>query len=145
MTAEADSAAAYLAEAREHADALTKARAAYKPRGEQLPSGACGEWVIACVAAGYDHARLLAAVEAVLAPHHAGRTGIRGSLCGIHESYRDFSITSTEAADLTACASCKAIVYVSCDACGTQVLLEHCPVRSAITTALLGEVAADGT
>jgi hypothetical protein len=90
-----------------------------------------------------DVPRLLAAVEAVLAVHQAGRFVVLGSLCAHHESHRFFSITSTEAASVRACQNCTATVYCSCAGCGPQVGLDLCPVRQAITRALLGREAID--
>lgn len=61
-----DPLAAYLDEVRQRA-ALTKAAAhGYTPRGEQLPGGPAGEWLIANLAAAADVPRLLAALDAVL-------------------------------------------------------------------------------
>ena len=48
------------------------------------------------------------------------------------------------AADVTACPDCPATVYVSCAGCGPHVPLDSCPVRTAISAALLGEGETDG-
>lgn len=86
-----------------------------------------------------DAVRLLAAVEAVLAQHQPGRIVVLGAVCSRHEAHRHFSITSTEAADVMACPDCSAAVYVSCTGCGTQMRLDSCPARTAISAALLRE------
>ena len=81
---------------------------------------------------------LLAMVEAVLAQHQPGRVVILGGLCARHESHRHFSITGTEAADVTACPDCTASVYDSCTGCGLPVPMDSCPTRAAITRELPG-------
>jgi hypothetical protein len=82
--------------------------------------------------------RLLAAAQAALEPHRPGRIVIIGDLCNRHEAHRRFSITSTEAAHIVACADCPATAYLSCDGCGIGMPLDRCPARAAITRALLG-------
>jgi len=84
-------------------------------------------------------ARLVAAVDAILAQHQPGPVVVLGALCPRHEAHRHFSITSAEVADVTACPDCPATVYVSCAGCGRPVRLDSCPARSAITRALTGE------
>jgi hypothetical protein len=84
-----------------------------------------------------DVPRLLAVVEAALAPHEPGRRIVFGSLCDRHETHRFFSITATEAADVTGCPDCTATVYASCRACGDHVRLDSCPVREAVASELL--------
>ncbi len=86
---------------------------------------------------GHDAERLARAVEAVLAPHQAGRFVVLGRLCKAHSSHGHFSITATEAAQIPACPDCSASVYVSCAGCGPQMALDQCPTRLAITTELL--------
>ena len=87
---------------------------------------------------------LLAALEAVLEMHRPGRIAVLGSLCKLHESHRYFSITSTEAAGVVACADCTAAVYESCAGCGTQMRLDRCPARAAIARELLSKESTDG-
>lgn len=87
-----------------------------------------------------DVPRLLAALEAVLAQHQPGRIAVLGALCSRHKDHRYFSITSTEAADVTACPDCAATVYVSCEGCGLPMRLDSCPARAAISRELSGEV-----
>ena len=89
--------------------------------------------------AGFYAPRLFAAVQKALAQHRPGRLVILGALCSRHENHRHFSITSTEAADVTACPDCPATVYDSCAGCGPHVSLDSCPVRTALTRELLGE------
>ena len=86
-----------------------------------------------------DVPRLLAAVRKVLEPHQRGPVVILGALCPRHENHRYFSISAVEAADVIACPECTATVRDSCAYCGTQVPLDACPVRSAISRELLGE------
>ena len=76
------------------------------------------------------------AVEAVLAQHQPGRVVVLGALCSRHEAHRHFSITSTEAADVTACQDCAATVYVYCTGCGPSASLDSCPARTAISREL---------
>ena len=82
---------------------------------------------------------LLKAVEAVLKPHQRGPVVILGALCPRHENHRYFSITAVEAADVIACPECTATVRDSCAYCGPQVPWDACPVRTAVSRALLGE------
>lgn len=134
-----DPLATHLDEVRKRA-ALTKPSAhGYTPRGEQLPGGPADDWLIANLEAAADVPRLLAAVEAVLKPHQRGPIVILGALCPRHENHRYFSITAVEAADVIACPECTATVRDSCAYCGPQVPREACPVRAAISRALLGE------
>jgi hypothetical protein len=86
-----------------------------------------------------DVPRLVRAVRAALKSHEPGRRIVTGSLCERHETHRYFSITATEAADVTDCPDCTATVYDSCWACGDHVRLDSCPVRAAIASELLGE------
>lgn len=88
---------------------------------------------------GHDAERLADAVEKVLTRHKPGRNVITGSVCKHHENHPFFSVTAREAADVAACKSCKATVYVSCDGCGPQMPLDRCPERLDITTALMAE------
>ena len=88
-------------------------------------------------AATYYAPRFLAAFKKMLAQHQPGRIVILGALCPEHENHRHFSITSTEAAGITACPDCAANVYVSCAGCGPQKPLDLCQVRTAITRELL--------
>ena len=122
-------------------DLLAVKLAAIRERAEQITTehdeGDCDLNGDTCT--GHDAERLLAAVEALLAPHQPGCAVILGALCLYHAGHRFFSITSAEAADVAACPDCTATVYVSCAGCGTQVPLDSCPVRSAATTALLRE------
>jgi len=83
--------------------------------------------------------RLLAAVEAALARHEPGPVTIVGRLCKRHDSYRYFSISAAESADVEACPACQAAVWVSCAGCGRPTPLESCPTRAAIERALTGE------
>lgn len=94
------------------------------------------------MASAADVPRLLAALEAVLALHKPGRFALLGSLCKVHESYRHFSITRTEADRVRDCQDCKAAVILTCT-CGNADF-EHCPTREAITRELLGEETSDG-
>jgi hypothetical protein len=128
MTMTEDRVAAYLAEVRERSGRPL-------PHVTSLPIG--HEGVQTLMASAADVPRLLAAVEAVLARHRAGRIAILGMLCPRHDAHRYFSITHTEAADVAACPQCSATVYDSCAACGPQMRLDSCPVRTAISAALL--------
>ena len=65
-------------------------------------------------------ARLLAAVDAVLAKHQPGRFALLGALCAEHDAYRMFSITSNEADRVAACPDCSVSVARLCDCCGSQ-------------------------
>jgi hypothetical protein len=87
---------------------------------------------------------LLAAVEAVLAQHQPGRIAVLGVLCSRHKDHRYFSITSVEAAGVTACPDCTATVYDSCTGCGLPVPMDSCPTRTAISRELLGKVPGAG-
>lgn len=70
-----DPVAAYLAKVRARA-ALTKSSAhGYVARGETLPGGPCGEWLIANLDAARDVPRLLTALEAVLDRHQEAGNG----------------------------------------------------------------------
>jgi hypothetical protein len=89
---------------------------------------------LACVDSGF----LVAAVEAVLAPHQPGRRTVLGSTCKRHDNYRFFSITATEADDVRACPDCSATVFISCAGCGIGMGVDECPVREAITRELTG-------
>ena len=91
-----------------------------------------------------DTPRLLAAVEAVLAPHQPGCAVILGALCPRHEAHRFFSVTADEAADVAACPDCTATVYVSCAGCAGRIPLDSCPGRRVITAELTGEDAGNG-
>lgn len=122
--ADTDQVATYLAEVRERAAGEIRS-VAYIP----------GDVRWSC----NDIPRLLAAVEAVLKQHQPGRVVILGACCSRHEAHRHFSITSTEAADVSACPECSATVYVSCTGCGVDIPLNSCPARTAISRALLGE------
>lgn len=124
--ATADRVTAYLAEARERGRVLAQTKS---------PSWGTVPRIRAVIA---DASKLADAVEAVLALHGPGRIALVGRLCKRHENHRHFSITSVEAADVVRCPDCTATVYDSCAGCGTQTRLAQCPVRSAITTALLG-------
>jgi hypothetical protein len=88
-------------------------------------------------ASGGAFARLLAAVEAVLALHQPARFIVLGVVCETHEAYPHFSITSIEAQHVRACPDCKATVSVSCT-CG-HADIDYCPHRLAVTRELLGE------
>ena len=87
-----------------------------------------------------DVPRLLAALEAVLAQHQPGRIAVLGALCSRHKDHRYFSITSVEAAGVTACPDCTATVYDSCTGCGSPVPMDSCPARAAIIRELPGVV-----
>lgn len=91
------------------------------------------------VGAGKDIARLLAIPDALLEAHQPGRFVIVGDTCRYHENHRHFSIIAAEAADVQACANCKATVYRSCTGCGGQTPLGRCQVRNIIAAALSGE------
>jgi hypothetical protein len=65
-----DQVAAYLAEVRERVAATKTSAHGYTPRGEALPAGPCGEWLLANLAAAQHVPRLLAAVEAALEEHY---------------------------------------------------------------------------
>lgn len=84
-----------------------------------------------------DLARLLAGYYVLLKAHQPGRFVIAGSVCKRHESHPHFSITAAEAADVQACAACKATVYRQCTGCTAPV--DQCAIRSAIAAALAGE------
>jgi hypothetical protein len=124
------------------ADPLAAALEEVRERNEQLRSryGYVGGLLV-LAKAEQDVPRLLAAVEAVLAPHQPGRIVVFGSLCSRHEAHRYFSITAVEAASVRDCPECTATVYPSCTGCGPQVSAERCPIRHAITRALTGEEA----
>ena len=111
----------------------------------QAPHGSDHEASEALISAGCYYApRLLAAVEAVLAQHQPGRVLITGALCPRHENHRHFSITGTEAASVRDCPDCAASVWTSCAGCPPQMPLDSCPVRSAISAALMDEGETDG-
>lgn len=126
-----DAVTTYLAEVRERSD---------RPLGPgvgALPIS--NEAVRHLMESAADVPHLLAAVEAVLKPHQRGPIVILGALCPRHENHRYFSITAVEAADVIACPECTATVRDSCAYCGPQVPREACPVRAAISRALLSE------
>lgn len=101
-------------------------------------------WIGALGASQEDVPRLVAAIEAVLAPHQPGRVQILGHLCKHHENHRYFSITSTEADHVRACPDCTATVYTSCAGCGIGMSVDECPVREAITRELAKGETGDG-
>ena len=94
--------------------------------------------------AGFYAPRLFAAVQKALAQHRPGRLVILGALCSRHENHRHFSITGTEAASVRDCPDCAAAVWTSCAGCPPPMPLDSCPVRTAISAALLGEGETDG-
>lgn len=136
---EADPVAAYLAEARANRDALSAAKAAYKPRGEYLPPGAAGEWVVACITAAFDHAGLLAAVEAALARHRCPeRPTVCWDLdlrCPAHALIRP-PTPAGWVGMLRDCADCGTRERFYCTACREDEW--PCDEYQAITAALLG-------
>jgi hypothetical protein len=91
------------------------------------------DWNAAKSATDVPH--LLAAVEAVLDMHRPGHIKLLGSVCQDHEAFPHFSITSTEADRVRACAACAATVCVTCT-CG-YVEFDRCPHRAAISSAIL--------
>lgn len=94
-----DPVAIYLAEIREDLRSGYSEKALDRIRAQHIPA-------------------LLAAVEAALAQHQPGRVAVLGALCPRHKDHRYFSITSVEAAGVTACPDCTATVYDSCPGCG---------------------------
>ncbi len=86
-------------------------------------------------AAEADNARLLAAVEAVLAAHQPSRRAINGDLCDVHESTRWFSFTEEEGQRVTDCPDCKGVVVQVC----RRGELWPCPDYLAISRALTPE------
>jgi hypothetical protein len=116
-----DPARAYIAEVREDLRSGYSEKAVDRIREQHLPA-------------------LLAMVEAVLAQHQPGRIAVLGALCPRHKDHRYFSITSLEAAGVTACPDCTATVYDSCAGCGMPVPIDSCPTRTAISRELPGEV-----
>ena len=69
-----------LDEIRERAAAMKSSAHGYVARGERLPGGPCGEWLIANLAAAVDVPLLLAAIERVLELHHPVEPGA-GAQC----------------------------------------------------------------
>jgi hypothetical protein len=130
-----DRVAAYLAEVRERTERPV-------PHATSLPIGHAG--VRTLMESAADVPRLLAAVKAALVQHQPGRVLITGALCPRHENHRHFSITGTEAASVRDCPDCAAAVWTSCAGCAPQMPLDSCPVRTAISAALLGEEKTDG-
>jgi hypothetical protein len=118
-------------DAQHYAEALTSELAAIRQHASS------GKYYNPALLRNEDAPRLLAALEAVLDMHRPGHVKLLGPVCKDHEAFPHFSITSTEADRVRACAACAATVCVTCT-CG-YVEFDRCPHRVAISSALAAD------
>lgn len=134
-----------LEEIRDHAAQLAKASAEYKPRGEALPSGAAGEWVIACIRAAHDVPRLLAAVGKVLERHQRAPNATRCWDLDLRCTDHRLSLLGMYAAGpVRDCPDCTYRARFYCVGCHGEEEWP-CPEYRDITKALTGSETADVT
>ncbi len=142
----ADPVAAALATIRERAAATKASAHGYVPRGEQLPGGPAGEWVIANLAAAADVPRLLAGVDAVL-KRHVQVPAVRLVPCAEHEHWRGPLVGDNDnLAVRRACPRCQVFDEPYCGSCvDDEGCFQDwpCAERRAISRALLGEEGSD--
>lgn len=141
--ADDDRLSAELEAIREHSAATRASAHGYVPRGERLPDGPCGEWLIANLESASDVPRLLAALDAVLKLHARPEKPTRSYELDLRcDAHRHARISHIRAGEVRDCPDCTYREVWYCMHCHHEEW--PCPTVQAITGKLAGEAGSGG-